>query len=94
MAFKKGQSGNKEGRKEGSKNLRTKQWEALGEALLTQHSERANQILATCDDDKFLDNYSKLLEYFKPKQQRTEMKMEGSVQTTIKRTVIHKTAGN
>jgi hypothetical protein len=75
------------GRPSGSKNERTMQWEALGEALLTKHSERANKILETMPDDKFLDNYGKLLEYFKPKQARTEVKQEGvqQVEVIIKR---------
>jgi len=75
------------GRPSGSKNERTMQWEALGEALLTKHSERANKILETMPDDKFLDNYGKLLEYFKPKQARTEIKQEGvqQVEVIIKR---------
>lgn len=58
------------GRKPGSKNEKTVQWEELGNALLTRHSGRANQILEACDDETFMDNYTKLLEYFKPKQAR------------------------
>lgn len=71
------------GRPAGTKNEKTLQWEALGEALLTKHSERANQILASLDDDKFLDHYGKLLEYFKPKQARTEVKQEGTQQLEV-----------
>lgn len=71
------------GRPSGSKNERTKQWEDLGEALLTRHAERANRIMDTMPDDKFLDNYGKLLEYFKPKQARTEIKQEGTQQVEV-----------
>jgi hypothetical protein len=71
------------GRPAGSKNERTKQWEDLGEALLTRHAERANRIMETMPDDKFLDNYGKLLEYFKPKQARTEIKQEGTQQVEV-----------
>jgi hypothetical protein len=71
------------GRPSGSKNERTKQWEDLGEALLTRHAERANRIMETMPDDKFLDNYGKLLEYFKPKQARTEIKQEGTQQVEV-----------
>lgn len=67
------------GKVKGSKNLKSIQWEDLGYSLLTNHSERANHILANCDDDVFLDNYTKLLEYFKPKQARVEMKAEGNI---------------
>ena len=43
--------------------------------------------METMPDDKFLDNYGKLLEYFKPKQARTEVKQEGvqQVEVIIKR---------
>jgi len=83
MAKAKGGVRPNSGRKPGSKNERTLQWEALGETLLTAHSERANQILASCDDDTFLENYSKLLEYFKPKLARTEVKNDGVQQVNI-----------
>lgn len=87
MPFKPGKSGNPKGKPIGTKSDKTLQWEALGEALLTKHSERANQILSSMDDDKFLDHYGKLLEYFKPKQARTEIKQEGTqhVEVVIKR---------
>ena len=71
------------GRPSGSKNERTKQWDDLGEALLTRHAERANKIMETMPDDKFMDNYGKLLEYFKPKQARTEIKQEGTQQVEV-----------
>jgi hypothetical protein len=63
----------KAGRKKGVKNLKTQQWEELGKSLIETHSARANQILATCDDDVFIDNFNKLLEYFRPKLARTEL---------------------
>jgi len=83
MPFKPGKSGNPEGRPVGAKSEKTKQWEDLGEALLTRHAERANRIMETMPDDKFLDNYGKLLEYFKPKQARTEIKQEGTQQVEV-----------
>ena len=83
MPFKPGKSGNPEGRPVGAKSEKTKQWEDLGEALLTRHAERANRIMETMPDDKFMDNYGKLLEYFKPKQARTEVKQEGTQQVEV-----------
>lgn len=76
------------GRVPGSKNEKTLQWEELGRSLLSVHSERANQILADCGDDIFLDNYGKLLEYFKPKQARTEIKQDGV--TTVEIVFVRK----
>ena len=83
----KGKTNNPHGRPTGSKNARTEQWEELGHSLVTKHSERANAILENCDDETFMDNYGKLLEYFKPKQSRAVVQQEGThqVEVVIKR---------
>lgn len=72
MPFKKGKS-KTGGKVKGTKNLKTQQWEELGKAIIEKHAERANKILATCEDDVFIENFNKLLEYFKPKLARTEL---------------------
>jgi len=74
----KGVSNNPNGRPKGTLNERSKQWEELGKALLERHSERANQVLDNLDDDKFIDQFAKLLEYFKPKLARSEVKQENA----------------
>lgn len=62
------------GRQKGSKNERTLQWEALGDSITTVHTERFNSILAKLKDDKeFMDRYLQLIEYFKPKLNRTTL---------------------
>lgn len=73
MAGKKGIANNPNGRPVGSKNVRTLEWEKIKDAFMTVHTERANRVLATMDDEKFLDSYLKLLEYFRPKLARTEV---------------------
>lgn len=83
MAQPKGKTGNPNGRPTGSKNARTEQWEALGQALVSKHSERANEIMENCDDEVFMDNFYKLLEYFKPKQARTVVQNEGVQQLEV-----------
>ena len=75
------QKGNKEGAKKGP-HQKTKQWEELGEAIVTRHADRFNAILDKCDDELFLKYYSPILEYFKPKLGRTEIK--GSLDVGIK----------
>ena len=73
MAQPKGKTGNPNGRTKGSKNEKTKQWEALGEAIAERHTQRFNAILDTLDDDKFADKYLQTLEYFRPKLNRTTL---------------------
>jgi len=72
--------GNKEATKKG-KHEKTKQWEALGEAIVTKHADRLNEILDNCDDETFIRHYSNVLEYFKPKLARTELSGELDIQT-------------
>lgn len=67
----------------GGKHEKTRQWEELGEAIRTKHSDRFNTILAGLEDDKFLDRYLQVLEYFKPKLARTEVKQEGEIVVNI-----------
>lgn len=59
------------GRAKGSKNLKTQQWERLGEFLTQAGAERVREFFATCSDEDFMKYYTLFLEYFKPKLQRT-----------------------
>jgi hypothetical protein len=66
------------GRVPGTKNEKTKQWEALHESIVGKHAERFNTLLASWAEsgdpeleEMFANNYVKLLEYFKPKLNRT-----------------------
>ena len=78
MALPKGRTNNPNGRPKGSKNEKTKQWEALGESLTSGQSEKFNEFLNELwngsKKDKFLaaDLMLKTVEYFKPKLQRSE----------------------
>ena len=57
----------------------------LKDAMLDKHSDRVNAILATTEDDEeFLLNFFKLLEYVQPKLQRTEVKHEAEEDLTLK----------
>jgi len=53
--------------KAGGKHAKTKQWEALGEAITTTHAERFNRILDKADDKEFVGLFLQVLNYFKPK---------------------------
>ena len=68
----KGEVRNPQGRAVGTKTDKRKQWEALHESIAGRHTERFNRVLATLDDEKFMDNYLRILEYFKPRLQRAE----------------------
>lgn len=65
--LKKGHGGLKP---KGAVSEKTKMWEELGQYIVTEGAERAMQVLAKMDDDQFLEQYMKMLEYFKPKQAR------------------------
>ena len=77
----KGQTNNPKGKPKGIKNKKTLEWEQLGEAIQNAHTERFNKILENLPDEKFSDKYLQILEYFKPKQQRTEL--TGKTEHTI-----------
>lgn len=77
MPFEKGHSGNPQGRPQGAKSERTKQWEALADSITGMHADRFNTILCSFmehDDPEYQEKgcrlYLEALEYFKPKQAR------------------------
>jgi hypothetical protein len=58
------------GKPKGAISHRLQLWEALGAYVVNEGAERAMEVLATLDDETFLEQYMKMLEYFKPKQAR------------------------
>jgi len=89
MTFVKGKSGNPNGRPNGAKSEKTKQWEELANSIVNEQSEQFNEFLMSLwtgnKQDKALASelYLKTLEYFKPRQARTEVKQEGVQQMEI-----------
>lgn len=71
--FRKGQSGNPNGRPKGTKSKKSRQWAQLGDAIVGRHTERFNNLLDQLSDEDFSEMYLKILEYFQPKIQRTEV---------------------
>jgi len=59
------------GRVKGTANKKTEQWDALGDFMTDTGAERATRILSTLNDKEYLEQYGKLLNYFKPKYQNT-----------------------
>ena len=76
MAFQRGRE-KTGGKQKGSKNKKTVQWDILGESIMNEHTEKFNTELAKLNDKDFMDMYIKVLEYFKPKQNRTDITTKG-----------------
>jgi hypothetical protein len=90
MPFEKGKSGNVGGRPVGAKSQKTLEWEALGDSITSLQSGNFNAYLNELwngnktDKTTAADLFLKALEYFKPKQARTEIKQEGVAEVTIR----------
>ncbi len=69
MAAPKGHKGFKP---KGSKPTKTIEWENFGKELLEKGMPRALEIMDTCEDEKFMNHFTGLLEYFKPKLARVD----------------------
>ncbi len=65
------------GIKKGQVQKRTKAWDQLGEFFTQAGAERAKKIMVNADDKEFMTYYDKLIEYFKPKLQRTDLTSDG-----------------
>lgn len=83
MGFKKGVVTNPNGKPKGTLSKKTLEWEEFGKQLLENGLPRAIEILQTCDDEKFIAQFTNLLEYFKPKLARSEVNVEGEVKHTV-----------
>jgi len=60
------------GRPPGSKDKKTEQWNLLSSHMVNDYTKRVDEYLKGLKDKDFFDAYLNILEYFKPKQQRTE----------------------
>lgn len=85
--FQKGQSGNPKGREPGSKNVRTQQWEEFGKAIIEGNldwmQEQIDSLKAKQPAAAF-GLLMDLMEYFKPKLSRTELKAPPGSEVTYK----------
>ena len=83
MPFKKGESGNPNGRPGGAVNKKTEQWEIFSEYCLNGGLERFEQELHKLEGRDYVNAFMSLLEFHKPKLARTEVKHEGEVGVNI-----------
>jgi hypothetical protein len=72
MPFTKGQQKiERSGMKLGQKSAKAEAWERIGEYLITEGSERYLRIISEMPDDKFVKEFQSIIEYFKPKLNRS-----------------------
>jgi len=64
------------------KHEKTKQWEALGELITGRLTDKVTDYLNNLPPGEMFDAYLKMLEYFKPKLTRAEIKADVSTQIT------------
>lgn len=57
-------------------NLRVKNWNEWGEYLLSSGLQRYAQAVQRLPDDRFIQRFEAMLEYFKPKQSRALLEIE------------------
>ena len=77
----------------GTPNVKTQAWEQLGDFITETGAERAKEIMQTCTPEKFMIYYPMLLEYFKPKQNRTQTDLNIN-QLTAPIVLVHKVDDN
>lgn len=77
--YAKGTSGNPAGRPRGTKNVKTMQWEALGESITTAHAAQFDALMNELWESKDVNErlraaelYLKVLGYFKPQLRRVD----------------------
>jgi DNA-binding protein Fis len=85
--FKKGQSGNPSGRKKGSKNKKTQEWNRVKEYIRDEGAYKFITELKKLNGKDYVKSYAMILEYIEPKLARTEAtvdaKIEGDQNLTI-----------
>lgn len=79
------QEGNKlAGSRKGIKNKKTQQWEVFEEFMMNRGLERFEQEIQALEGKDFVDKVIQMMEYFKPKLARTEVKEKIDQNITIK----------
>ena len=67
----------------GSKNIKSIQWERLGDYMTVSASKRMRKLMEEMDDKEFIDTYFKLVKYFKPQMLSSTVKQEGEINIAV-----------
>lgn len=62
------------GMKKGQKSLKVQAWERLGDYIINEGADRYLNYLRNLSDKEFSIEFKSVMEYFKPKLQRAEVK--------------------
>ena len=84
-AFKDKELASRAGKSSTGPTKKTTQWEQLGDFITKAGAIRAMKILGEMSDEDYLDQYGKLLAYFKPRLASTQI--QAKVDTSIN--IIH-----
>jgi len=77
MPFIKGQSKPvNSGNKKGQKSAKVQAWEELGEYFTNAGARKYFEYISQLEAEEFAKRYEAMLEYFKPKLQRSENRVE------------------
>lgn len=75
------------GMKPGQKSLKVMAWERLGEYIINEGADRYLETLRNLPDKEFNYEYRAVMEFFKPKLQRAEVKQETTLTDTSPRRI-------
>jgi hypothetical protein len=84
--FKKGQSGNINGKPKGAVSLKTRGWDLLKETITTELTDKFMTEMNKLDGQQYINAYLNVLEFFRPRLSRVESKVEN---TNIEQVVIN-----
>jgi len=60
------------GSKKGSKQIKTRAWEAIGQTVINDWADRYVEEVSLLPAKEFMDRFENILEYFKPKLLRSD----------------------